>query len=219
MDARGPRGPPRRTLRALGLPALPAGARLASRQGARRGDDRRRAADHHHATASPPSTGCSPRSPARARCSTPSRCSGSTAPRTSSPTTCSSGSRRAPCARRAARSCPSRWSSGATSPAPPARLPGGPPGLGHPPARRACGRTSASTRPCSPRPPRRPAGRTTGPSPARSCSPEGSCRAASGSEIERTALALFRRGSEIAAANGLILVDTKYEFGLRRGEL
>jgi phosphoribosylaminoimidazole-succinocarboxamide synthase len=38
-------------------------------------------------------------------------------------------------------------------------------------------------------------------------------------EIERTALALFRRGSEIATANGLILVDTKYEFGLRRGTL
>jgi phosphoribosylaminoimidazole-succinocarboxamide synthase len=38
-------------------------------------------------------------------------------------------------------------------------------------------------------------------------------------EIERTALALFRRGSEVAAANGLILVDTKYEFGLRRGNL
>ncbi|OHD72499.1 MAG: hypothetical protein A2177_10885 [Spirochaetes bacterium RBG_13_68_11] len=38
-------------------------------------------------------------------------------------------------------------------------------------------------------------------------------------EIERTALALFRRGGEIAAANGLILVDTKYEFGLRLGTL
>jgi phosphoribosylaminoimidazole-succinocarboxamide synthase len=38
-------------------------------------------------------------------------------------------------------------------------------------------------------------------------------------EIERTALDLFRRGGEVAAANGLILVDTKYEFGLRRGDL
>lgn len=38
-------------------------------------------------------------------------------------------------------------------------------------------------------------------------------------QIERAALALFRRGSEVAAANGLLLVDTKYEFGLRRGEL
>jgi phosphoribosylaminoimidazole-succinocarboxamide synthase len=38
-------------------------------------------------------------------------------------------------------------------------------------------------------------------------------------EIERTALSLFRRGTDLAAANGLILVDTKYEFGLRRGEL
>jgi phosphoribosylaminoimidazole-succinocarboxamide synthase len=32
-------------------------------------------------------------------------------------------------------------------------------------------------------------------------------------EIERTALLLFARGQEIAAARGLILVDTKYEFG------
>jgi phosphoribosylaminoimidazole-succinocarboxamide synthase len=32
--------------------------------------------------------------------------------------------------------------------------------------------------------------------------------------LEATALALFARGREIAAANGLILVDTKYEFGL-----
>ena len=38
-------------------------------------------------------------------------------------------------------------------------------------------------------------------------------------EIERTARELFRRGGEIAAANGLILVDTKYEFGLRGGDL
>ncbi len=33
-------------------------------------------------------------------------------------------------------------------------------------------------------------------------------------KIERTALALFARGAEIAASQGLILVDTKYEFGL-----
>lgn len=32
-------------------------------------------------------------------------------------------------------------------------------------------------------------------------------------EIERSALALFARGREIAAKHGLILVDTKYEFG------
>jgi phosphoribosylaminoimidazole-succinocarboxamide synthase len=31
--------------------------------------------------------------------------------------------------------------------------------------------------------------------------------------LERCTLALFRRGTEIAAARGLILVDTKYEFG------
>ena len=33
-------------------------------------------------------------------------------------------------------------------------------------------------------------------------------------EVSRAALALFARGQEIAAARGLILVDTKYEFGL-----
>lgn len=38
-------------------------------------------------------------------------------------------------------------------------------------------------------------------------------------ECQRLALALFRRGQEIAAARGLILVDTKYEFGLVDGEL
>lgn len=37
--------------------------------------------------------------------------------------------------------------------------------------------------------------------------------------IEETALALFRRGREIASARGLILVDTKYEFGLKDGAL
>ncbi|MBM3732345.1 MAG: phosphoribosylaminoimidazolesuccinocarboxamide synthase [Acidimicrobiia bacterium] len=35
-------------------------------------------------------------------------------------------------------------------------------------------------------------------------------------EIERVAMALFRRGRDLAAAQGLILVDTKYEFGLDR---
>ena len=33
-------------------------------------------------------------------------------------------------------------------------------------------------------------------------------------EVARLSLALFARGREIAAANGLILVDTKYEFGI-----
>ncbi len=33
-------------------------------------------------------------------------------------------------------------------------------------------------------------------------------------EVERLAIALFKRGQEIAIAHGLILVDTKYEFGL-----
>jgi phosphoribosylaminoimidazole-succinocarboxamide synthase len=37
--------------------------------------------------------------------------------------------------------------------------------------------------------------------------------------ISETALKLFKRGSEIAQKRGLILVDTKYEFGLFDGEL
>jgi len=37
--------------------------------------------------------------------------------------------------------------------------------------------------------------------------------------LERYALALFQRGSEMAAQRGLILVDTKYEFGKRDGEI
>ena len=38
-------------------------------------------------------------------------------------------------------------------------------------------------------------------------------------EIEVSALALFRRGQDLAARSGLILVDTKYEFGLADGKL
>lgn len=38
-------------------------------------------------------------------------------------------------------------------------------------------------------------------------------------QVERTALALFARGQEIAKQAGLLLVDTKYEFGLIDGEL
>lgn len=38
-------------------------------------------------------------------------------------------------------------------------------------------------------------------------------------ELERAALALFARGQELAARRGLILVDTKYEFGILNGEL
>ncbi|MDR3329404.1 MAG: phosphoribosylaminoimidazolesuccinocarboxamide synthase [Prevotellaceae bacterium] len=37
--------------------------------------------------------------------------------------------------------------------------------------------------------------------------------------LEKYALALFARGSEMAAERGLILVDTKYEFGKRSGEV
>ncbi len=38
-------------------------------------------------------------------------------------------------------------------------------------------------------------------------------------EVESAALALFRRGQKIAQAAGLILVDTKYEFGVADGRL
>jgi len=38
-------------------------------------------------------------------------------------------------------------------------------------------------------------------------------------EVEEKALALFARGTKLAARQGLILVDTKYEFGLYQGKL
>ena len=38
-------------------------------------------------------------------------------------------------------------------------------------------------------------------------------------ELYRISLALFQRGTEIAVEKGLILVDTKYEFGLRKGQI
>lgn len=38
-------------------------------------------------------------------------------------------------------------------------------------------------------------------------------------QVERYALALFERGSQMAADHGLILVDTKYEFGLLDGKV
>ena len=38
-------------------------------------------------------------------------------------------------------------------------------------------------------------------------------------EVERAALAVFARGQEVASRAGLILVDTKYEFGLVDGRL
>lgn len=37
--------------------------------------------------------------------------------------------------------------------------------------------------------------------------------------LEKYALALFKRGSDMSAKRGLILVDTKYEFGKRDGEI
>lgn len=37
--------------------------------------------------------------------------------------------------------------------------------------------------------------------------------------LEKYTRALFKRGTEMAAARGLILVDTKYEFGIRNGEV
>ena len=37
--------------------------------------------------------------------------------------------------------------------------------------------------------------------------------------LERYTLALFERGTQIAAERGLILVDTKYEFGKHNGQI
>jgi len=37
--------------------------------------------------------------------------------------------------------------------------------------------------------------------------------------LEQYSLALFKRGAEMAAARGLILVDTKYEFGKKEGKI
>lgn len=37
--------------------------------------------------------------------------------------------------------------------------------------------------------------------------------------IEKFTMEIFKRGSEIAAAHGLILVDTKYEFGKKNGQI
>lgn len=38
-------------------------------------------------------------------------------------------------------------------------------------------------------------------------------------ELERITFALYARGTEMAKERGLILVDTKYEFGMRNGEI
>jgi Phosphoribosylaminoimidazolesuccinocarboxamide (SAICAR) synthase len=38
-------------------------------------------------------------------------------------------------------------------------------------------------------------------------------------QLEKISLNLFARGTEIAAKHGLILVDTKYEFGIKDGEI
>ena len=38
-------------------------------------------------------------------------------------------------------------------------------------------------------------------------------------QVEKYALALFERGTQMAAERGLILVDTKYEFGLHDGKV
>ncbi len=43
---------------------------------------------------------------------------------------------------------------------------------------------------------------------------EGLLSAEMAAEVERVAIALFKRGQEIALGRGLILVDTKYEFGI-----
>ncbi len=47
----------------------------------------------------------------------------------------------------------------------------------------------------------------------------GLCPAGLWEEVQKRAIALFKRGQELALQQGLILVDTKYEFGLYKGEL
>ena len=48
---------------------------------------------------------------------------------------------------------------------------------------------------------------------------QGLCSQSLWQEIESTALALFARGQQLMAQRGLILVDTKYEFGIFEGRL
>ena len=43
--------------------------------------------------------------------------------------------------------------------------------------------------------------------------------AARAEELRRLALALYQRGSELAAARGILLADTKFEFGIREGRV
>ena len=43
---------------------------------------------------------------------------------------------------------------------------------------------------------------------------QGHLDAATWEQVQEAALAIFKRGQEIAAQAGLILVDTKYEFGV-----
>lgn len=38
-------------------------------------------------------------------------------------------------------------------------------------------------------------------------------------QVEQVAIALFKRGQAVARTGGLVLVDTKYEFGLIEGKL
>ncbi len=48
---------------------------------------------------------------------------------------------------------------------------------------------------------------------------QGICTAEEYDQLEKYTRAIFQRGTEIAAKMGLILVDTKYEFGKRNGEI
>jgi phosphoribosylaminoimidazole-succinocarboxamide synthase len=48
---------------------------------------------------------------------------------------------------------------------------------------------------------------------------QGLCTEAEWQQIEHYALQLFKKGNELAAERGLILADTKYEFGKRNGNV
>ncbi len=84
---------------------------------------------------------------------------------------------------------------------------------GEPLARRDCARASDSNLPCSARRPR-PRRDTTRTSPAsRMATTVGDANA---TELERLSRLVYERGREIAAERGIIIADTKFEFGRDR---
>ena len=71
----------------------------------------------------------------------------------------------------------------------------------------------------SPRPQKPKSASMTPTSPKRRFLPKGLATPEEYEILEKYTLALFKRGTEIAAKRGLILVDTKYEFGKHNGTI